>query len=220
VERSGPNQNLEHQRRETERLVYRWFRFKTRRALGLLYCLFSFLPPVGEALYLASGSALVSLVGAVVVGVVCSLAFRAAGYRGFGGMINTIEMLRGKDTSRSPIARVTLAQLLAIWPFVAFVVVTSTGEGQLDPLIAVLWLVDNVITSVWIARSTRSPIVDPEIEDWLAAVSFPVGAMLSTLPVVPAALHPYGFLLVSPLLAFCGIKSLYEAPKELVASLD
>ena len=220
MEGSGSSQELDQQRREVERLVYRWFRFKTRRALGLLYCIFSFLPLVGEALDLVSHNSLVALVGTVIVGVVCSIAFRAAGYRGFGDMINTIGMLEGKDVSRNSGIRLILVLPVAVWPLVAYVVATITGVVQLYVPIVVLWLIERVIISIWIFRGTRRPILDPEIEDWLAVVIFPIGGLLSTLPIIPDAIHPYGFLLISPLLAFCGIKSLYEAPKELAASLD
>jgi hypothetical protein len=216
---SDLNQKLEEQRRETERLVYRWFRFKTRRALGLLYSLFAFLPLIGEALYLASENSLLSLAGALIVGVACSLAFRAAGYRGFGGMTNTIEMLQGKDSPRSSNARTILLPLVAISPLIGFMVANIMGEPQLYVYIAILWLVERVVF-VWIAKRTRNPILDPKIEDWLVAVGFPVGALLSTLAIIPVAIHPFGFLLISPLIAFCGIKALYEAPEELGASLD
>lgn len=217
------NQKLEQQRREAESLVYRWFRFKTRRALGLLYCVFAFLPLVEEALYLVSDNSLVSLVGTVLVGWTCSIALRSSGYRGFGGMMNTIDMLQGKDTLRSSSGarRVIMWLVVAIWPLVGYVATTIIGEEQLYVPIAILWLVERIVISFWVfRRSNRPPILDPEIEDWLAAISFPIGALLSTLPIIPYAVHPYGFLLVSPLLAFCGIKSLYEAPKELAASLD
>jgi len=219
MEGSDSNQKLEQQRRETERFVYRWFRFKTRRALGLLYSLFAFLPLIGEALYLASGNSLVSLAGAMIVGLVCSFAFRAAGYRGFGGMTNTIGMLQGKDSPRSSKAKGILLPLVAISPLLGFTTAIIMGEPQLYVYIAFLWLVERIVF-VWIFKHTRSPILDPKIEDWLVAVSFPVGALLSTLAFIPTAVHPYGFLLISPLIAFCGIKSLYEAPEELGASLD
>jgi hypothetical protein len=214
MEGSDSNQKLEQQRRETERLVYRWFRFKTRRALGLLYCLFAFLPLIGEALYLASGNSLVSLAGAMFVGLCCSFAFRAAGYRGFGGMTNTIGMLQGKDLPRSSRARGILLPLLSISPLLGFIVAIIIDEPQLYVYIAVLWLIERLIF-VWIVKRARSPILDPRVEDWLVAISFPVGALLSTLAFIPDVVHPYGFLLISPLIALCGIKSLCEAPEEL-----
>jgi len=43
--------------------------------------------------------------------------------------------------------------------------------------------------------------------------------LISAIRIIPGSPPFFGFLLVSPFLLLAGIKSLYEAPKELVAGL-
>ncbi|MGA2664768.1 MAG: hypothetical protein ABSF83_07475 [Nitrososphaerales archaeon] len=211
---------LEAQRREAEGIVYRWFRFRVRRGLGVLYCFFSFLPVLGTILYALSGSLDVSLVGGTVAGVCASLVFRAAGFRGFSRMTSTMELLKGVDGRRGRLRSAVGFMVLVIWPWIACGISFVIGRTTLAEAFAVVWLVELVVYRLVVARRAGDPIAEPRVEDWLALFSFPLGALLSTIQSLPPVIHGYGFLLVSPLLLISGIKSLYDAPKELVVDHD
>lgn len=207
---------LKDQLAEAEGKVYRWFRFRVRRGIGMLYCLFSFLPVFGTLLYVISGSTPVAILGGTVAGVGSSIVFRTAGLRGVGKMSSTIGMMKGRSSPGSLNRRATSLLGLLLLPWVAYGAAVSFGQASVAAAFAVLWLAEFAFYRALTAGRAIDPIIEPGAADWLAAVSFPLGAVLSTFPGLPDPLHYYGFLLVSPLLLLAGAKSLYDAPKELV----
>jgi hypothetical protein len=209
---------LEEQVRESQRTVYRWFRFRVRRGLGMLYLLFSFLPVFGTLIFAISGSLAITIICGTIVGVGSSIVFRAAGLRGFGRMSRTIDMLKGRSTLTSLNGRAALLIGFALWPWAAYGVAISVGLTSLAAAFAVIWLVELGLYMAF--KRLKDPLFDRKAEDWIAMISFPIGAVLSTLPGLPGPLNSYGFLLISPLLLFAGAKSLYDAPRELVVNLD
>jgi hypothetical protein len=209
------SQELESQRKEAEAIVYRWFRYRVRRGFGVLYCLYSTLPVIGSVIYAATSDITLALIGGTIAGVCFSLALRAAVFRGFGKMGPTMGLLRGGVADRGPNQRARVL-LFGIWPWIGYAVAASFHEGSLEALFAAVWLVELVIFRRRTLLRTGDAIVKPRFEDWLALVSFPVGALLSILPGLPVELHEYGFVLISPLFLFSGVMSLYEAPRELV----
>jgi hypothetical protein len=84
---------------------------------------------------------------------------------------------------------------------------------------ALVWLVELVLYRVLTLHRNKNPILDHRAEDWLAVVAFPLGAIISVVNIVPGQSY-FGFLLISPLVLIAGLKSLYDAPKELVNNLD
>ena len=186
----------------------------------MLYCLFSFLPVLGTLLYAITGSLAVTLIGGTIAGLSGSILFRAAGSRGFGRMSNTIDMLKGRSGLTSLNRRTALVFGFILWPWVGYGVTASVGLTSLSAVFAMLWLVELGVYLLLASKRASDPLIDPSVQDWIAIVGFPIGAVLSTLPGLPGPLRSYGFLLISPLLLFAGAKSLYDAPKELVVSLD
>jgi len=213
---------LEGQRREAADIVYRWFRFRVRRGLGLFYSLLSVLPIIGVIMGTLFASRNVSLVG-VTIGIVCVwVVSRIAGFQGFGRMGSTVDLLKGNDSSegRGREARRTATFLfVAVWPWVAYAVVSAFGQMYLEVLFALIWLVEIVAYRTFSLRRNKNPIVSHRVDDWLVVFCIPSAALISAINVIPGSQPFFGFVLVSPFLLLAGIKSLYEAPKELVAGL-
>jgi len=213
---------LEGQRKEAGDIVYRWFRFRVRRGLGLFYSLLAVLPILGVILGTLFASQSVTLVG-VTIGIVCVwIVSRTAGFQGFGRMGSTIDLLKENDSpgGKGREARRTATFLfIAVWPWVAYAVVSLLELKYLQILLALIWLVEFVAYRMFSLRRNKNPIVSHGIDDWLVVFSIPIAALISTIDIIPGSPPFFGFMLVSPFLLFAGIKSLYEAPKELVAGL-
>ena len=213
---------LEGQRKEAGDIVYRWFRFRVRRGLGLFYSLLSVLPVLGSILGTLFVSQNVALAG-VTVGIVCIwIVSRTAGFQGFGRMRSTIDLLKENESAGGrgrEFRRTTTFLFISVWPWVAYAVASALGQRYLEVLFALIWLVEFVAYRIFSLRRNKNPIVSHTIEDWLVVFCIPIAALVSAIQIIPNASPFFGFVLGSPFLLFAGIKSLYDAPKELVAGL-
>jgi len=212
---------LEGQRKEAGEIVYRWFRFRVRRGLGLFYSLLSVLPVIGSILgTLVSQN--VALVG-VTVGIVCTwILARTVGFQGFGRMRSTIDLLKENDSAGGrgrELRRTTTFLFIAVWPWVAYAAASVLGQRYLEVLFALIWLLEFVAFRIFSLRRNKNPIVSHTLEDWLVVFCIPIAALVSAIQIIPNASAFYGFVLGSPILLFAGVKSLYDAPKELVVGL-
>jgi len=217
----GVLSQLEGQRKEAGDIVYRWFRFRVRRSLGLFYSLLSVLPVLGSILgTLVSQN--VALVG-VTVGIVCIwIAARSVGFQGFGRMRSTIDLLKEDDSAGGrgrELRRTATFLFISVWPWVAYAAASVLGQRLLEVLFALIWLLEFVAYRVFTLRRNRNPIVSHTIEDWLVVFCIPIAALVSAVQIIPNASPFFGFVLGSPFLLFAGVKSLYDAPKELVGGL-
>ena len=206
------------QRNEAGDITYRWFRFRVRRGLGVFYALLSFVPVLGTVLGLFSVSQYV-IITVVTIALVCVwIVARTLGFEGFGRMASTIRLLRRNEPADGSqgFKRVATFVAVAVWPWVAYAVAASLGQRLFQILFAVLWFVEFVSYRLITIRRNKDPLADHRIEDWVVLLCFPAAALLSTFAAFPNASPFYGFLLVSPFLLFSGMKSLYDAPKELV----
>jgi len=206
------------QRNEAGDITYRWFRFRVRRGLGVFYALLSFVPVLGTLLGLFSVSQNV-IITAVTIATVCVwIAARTLGFQGFGRMASTIKLLRRNESADGSqgFKRAAIFVAVALSPWVAYAVAASFDQTLFQIFFAVLWLVEFVSYRLITIRRNKDPLADHHIEDWVVLLCFPAAALLSTFAAFPNASPFYGFLFVSPFLLFSGLKSLYDAPKELV----
>jgi len=208
------------QRKEAGEIVYRWFRFRARRGLGVFYLILSFLPVLGTIVGTLSSSTALAIVSASVGVVFSWLVARSTGLQSFGRMRSTIGLLKGSKGGGGRGRRGdALFLFIVLWPWVAFAWASMAGTAPLEVLFAVVWFVELVAYRLLTLRRNTDPIVDHRMEDWLVLVSLPAAALLSTVQ-IPGAQQFYGFMFLSPILLFSGLKSLYDAPKELVTSID
>lgn len=213
---------LESQRKEAEDIVYRWFRFRIRRGLGVFYALLASLSLLGSILGTVFASQTLTIVCDTIALLLIWAAARAAGFRGFGRMGSTIDLLKegGSTDGRSRSLRAAaIFVVVAVWPWVAFAAAAVLGQTSLEVLFALVWLVEFVGYSILSLRRNKNPMVDHRLEDWLVVVCIPTAALVSALRIFHTTDLFFGFDLVSPLLLFSGIKSLYDAPKELARDL-
>jgi hypothetical protein len=213
---------LENQRKEAGEIVQRWFRFRARRGLGVMYLLLSLSILVGIISYDLTASIVVAIVCGTIVGVFASISGRLAGAQNFGKMTRTIWLLKEDSTRKqsSEIYWTLLRSVAFLWPWLAYAAAVILGLPAYAILFASAWLIELVIYRVLAVRRNKNPILEQRAEDWLVLLAFPIAAMVSLLPIFPSGALFSAFILLSPLFLIAGLKSLYEAPKELVNSLD
>ena len=87
---------------------------------------------------------------------------------------------------------------------------------------AAVWLLENILYRILTHHGNSVSIVEPRVEDWLAGLSVPVIAIFSSLGQLNFLPNDSFsvYLLITPFFLIAGLKSLYEAPKELVKNLD
>ena len=213
---------LEAQRKEAGEIVQKWFRFRARRGLGVFYSLLAFLSILGSILWTVFNSENAMIVG-VSIAVVCVWAVsRMAGMQSFYKMSNTIGLLRENGGGHAQDNRRAFVIFLstALWPWFAYVIAGYFGLPLYQVFFAVVWLLELSLYRIYTFRRNKYPVISYRIEDWLVVFFVPFGAILSALQLIPNGSPFFGFFFVSPVMLFCGIKSLYDAPKELVRDLD
>lgn len=212
---------VEQRRKEAEEIALSLFRFRARRGTGVFYASLSSLPPFAVILsnflssYEVLGAFLCLIAGVWIIS-------KLSGFQSFAKMSYTIELLRGSDSDVSKLRSFNPSGLiLALWPWIAFALAEAQGLNSLAVIFLVIWIVQFTVLRVFsidLRRKRKATVVilDRKIEDWIVTILFPVATGLL---IVPGVLS-LGFLLASPVLLFAGIKSLYEAPKELAQDFE
>lgn len=213
---------LESQRKEAGEIVQRWFRFRARRGLGVFYSLLSFVPVLGSILGVFSNSESVIFAGVTVAVIFAWIFGRIAGVQSFGKMTRTIHLLKdnAKKKSNSTYNALPTFVLVVLWPWVAYAVASVRGLSLYEVFFALVWLVELVLYRTLTIHRNKNPILEQKAEDWLVIFAFPLAAIISALRIIPNESGFLAFLLISPFILIAGVKSLYDAPKELVNYLD
>jgi hypothetical protein len=212
---------LETQRKEAGEIVYKWFRYRARRNIGIFYSLVSFFPVLGTIL---SGFSVSSTTIYIVMTVAtCTAVFvaRLVGMQNFGMMRTTISLLKENSKIRATHSYFEAASyvILVLWPWFGFMVAASLHVAIVAILFALTWLVELVFFRIVVVRRNKNPIIDLGIADHIIVFAFPLAAIFSVLGVLPNSTWFSPFLLITPLVLFAGVKSLYDAPKELAGNI-
>lgn len=209
---------LDAQRKEAGEIVQRWFRFRARRGIGITYLLLSFLPLLGSILFTLSKTLLIEFAGVTVAAIFFWSLGRLAGAQSFGKMSKTIWLLKEDSTKQSGVVFSQDIRFIALfWPWLAYATANILGLPLYEVLFATIWLVQLVLYRALTVHRNKNPILEVRVEDWLVILAFAIAAIGSSLHIIPDV-SP--FLLITPLILGAGLKSLYEAPKELVNSRD
>jgi len=211
-------QVLQHQRVEAELIAARLFRFRARRSVGVLYSLLSILPLTGVILAatVPVPFAVVAVVGGAVVAWYVA---RSSGLSGISKMQYSLDFLKGeKGMAYDANKDVWLARrtnigwfLASAWPWFGYVVAIMEGS-RLFAAIFMLIFVAEFAAMVGLSHLPKvSSIFEWRLEDW-AFVMGDVGIAFAAL--IPGA-PSWTWVLATPLFVLCGLKSLYDAPKEL-----
>ena len=203
---------------EAELIAARLFRFRARRSIGVFYSLLSILPLAG--VILAATVPIPFAVVAVASGavVVWSVA-RSSGLSGISKMQYSLDFLKGKkgmvyDASKDVwLARRTNFGwfLASTWPWFGYIVAIMEGSGLLAGVFMLIFVGEFAALAVLSRFPKVSSIFEWRIEDW-AFITGDVGiAFAAIIPGAPS----WTWVLATPIFVLCGVKSLYDAPKEL-----
>ena len=212
------------QQYEAELIAARLFRYKVRRGLGVFYALVAAMPIVEIALYLLVPTLFV-VAGLIAGYLVIYIIARLSGFSGLTRMQYSLDFLKGERGmiyDEKGYRRVSWSKsfvsffLVIVLPWVAYSIADQEGYKTLSSLI-VLILLAAIVTLEIHSRLKKSEskkrfnVFDRRAEDWAVIAGSLSIALLANVPGAPV----WTWALVSPILLLSGIKSLYDAPKEL-----
>jgi hypothetical protein len=205
--------------RSPKQIALAIFRFRARRGLGVFYALISTIPVLVTILKLFSPPGYVYVVSLIFLMTAIWLTSRAAGMKGFYNMDKAIALYEhGKQdlTKRSESFKIVRALFLFIFPFALFAVLEIYNLSVIAAFVIFAWVVAWVFLNVLsYSRQSKNGVVCRRIEDWVA---LPITMALLILNVLPGVGSVVNFLYAAPIMLGAGIKSLYQAPEELVRS--
>jgi hypothetical protein len=208
---------------EVELIASRLFRYKVRRGLGVFYALMSVMPIVGIALYLTVPT--VFVVAGLVIGYLAIYVIaRLCGFSGLTRMQYSLDFLkgeRGKTYNEKGYRRISWTKnfasffLLIVLPWLVYSITAQEGYTTLSSFVIGVLIAVLVILELR-TRSKQGDekclrVFERRVEDWAIIIgSFSI-AFLANIPGAPV----WTWALASPIFLVSGIKSLYDAPKEL-----
>jgi hypothetical protein len=212
----------EQEQRNPKDIALAVFRFRARRGIGFFYALLSIAPLVATLLAYISAPAYVTQISIPVIIIMIWLFARAAGMQGFNQMYNAISLFEGKEKKEKP--RNKLIEILKrgfvspILPLVAIVIFDLLGLGILAFIVLITWIAAIVFYDIFaFSKKSSDSIVRRRIEDWLVLFLVPTILLLLVFRILsPVICLPS----LSVILLAAGVKSLYEAPEELVQSFE
>jgi hypothetical protein len=203
------------------------FRFRARRGTGVFYALLSAIPLFTIFLNDLSVPSYAILISTVAASLGIWLIARAAGLRRFTQMSSTIDLVEGEEEERRRTGSrsvrffkdlVTHILPIRVLPLAVFVILEIYGMNRLAVTVLFAWIVGLVSYNILVfSEKSKNRIIFRRVEDWVVVLSLLALLLLSALPIV-GSLIDFSFL--SPILLAAGVKSLYEAPEELVRGIE
>lgn len=212
---------LEQERQGAKNIALAIFRFRARRGIGVFYFLFSLIQLLSY--YLQTVSALhnwsLLILGAAIL--LAWLASRMAGFTAFRQMTQSIDLVNDAEQetngSRRKSLRAVGRDLFRVSPFAAMIVSLYFSALTLAELFLFVGVFDQLFYSILAySRRPRDNVLRARPEDYVLIVTVVAFFVLSFIPAT-GRLLTFGYL--SPAFLLAGIKSLYEAPEELVQTL-
>lgn len=203
---------------EAELITTKLFRFRTRRILGIYYSLISIVPVLGTILSLRVPVPLViagTLAGLVVTWSVA----RLWGFGRFSKMQYSLDFLKGekgydydeKRDSKLSFRKDLVRFVAIVWPWFGYIIAIDGKHSFIAMFFPVLFILEFAVTRILSPPNKKGRILALKAEDWTMSLGCVIIAMIAITPGAPGWI----WALASPLFIFSGIKSLYDAPKEL-----
>jgi hypothetical protein len=212
---------LEVDARNPKQIALAIFRFRARRGLGVFYAAISTIPLLVTILKEYPTPGYVYVVSLVLLMTAIWLVSRAAGMKGFYNMNKAIDLYEyGKQEPKrsSEIFKLVRTLFLFIFPFALFAVLEIYNLNVYAALLIFVWVIVWVFLNIFsYSRQSKNRILSRRIEDWIALPIAMTLLILNALPVVGSVIS---FSFATPVLLLAGIKSLYQAPEELVRSYE
>lgn len=208
--------DLEPEGRDPKQIALAAFRFRARRGIGVFYTLVSLPPLLASIMTALHTPGYLTLTGIVVCLIIVWMVARAAGMKGFYHMTRVIDLYNGKlENKKRGILHMLRGLLIFVLPFAVFTLLNIYGLNYLAATTIFCWVAVWVFYHIFVtSRASKDAILQSHIEDWLASPLAMVILILASLPGVPSIT----FAFATPVLIAAGIKSMYEAPQELVRS--
>jgi hypothetical protein len=206
---------LQQQRTEAKSAMVRIFRFRARRAVGVLYSLVSLYLLTIAALLVSSVSVYLIVAGAFVGWLAVWYVASKMGFNGFERMAYSLEFVDGgEELVRERRKRDANSRYLLLTSFfwvAAFVVARVEGFSSLSLVFVTVWVVQAALSRVSTLSRRKNSILDPKAEDWatLAAIALIIASLVIT------GTGLWGILPAILIFLVSGLKSLYDAPEEL-----
>lgn len=207
---------LDQQRLGAKSIALAIFRFRARRGVGAFYSLLSIIPLLTYFLNSLSVSHYVSQIFLGVCLLLIWLFSRIAGFTGFLRMTQTISLVNIGSGSKIPriVSKGVTWNLMRVLPLIAPIISDIFHMS----ILAEAFLFGGVFALLFyyiLAYSMRSydSIMRRRVEDYAVIVATIVVLFLQFLPFISPEVS---FALLSPVLLLAGVKSMYEAPEELV----
>lgn len=206
---------FEQQRVEAKVAMLRIFRFKARRGVGVFYALVSLLLLAVWTIVRTFSSPILVFAGLVTGASVMWYVARAAGFRGYDRMAYSLEFLEGgealvRDRTRWYTNPTFFRMVTLCWAAV-FVAAEAEGLSTLSLAILTVGSAQAVFLRVFILSRSRDGVLETRPEDWVVNAVYPL--MLISFVATGSPID--GVLLSVPIYLVAGLKSLYDAPKEL-----
>jgi hypothetical protein len=216
--------NLQQQQIEAELIATRLFRYRIRRGLGVFYALITVMPVLGIVLYLTVP--LLIVVSGLILGYLAIyIVARLSGFAGLTRMQYSLDFLRGKRGNVydekgyrwiSWTKSFASFLLLVAFPWLAYSIADQEGYTTLASVFILALIAAFAVIEV-LPRVRRKnekktfSVFERRAEDWTIIVGSFTIALLANVPGAPV----WTWALASPIFLLSGIKSLYDAPKEL-----
>jgi hypothetical protein len=217
--------NLQQQQIDAELIAARLFRYRVRRGLGVFYSLIAIMPVLGIILYLTVP--ILFVVSGLIAGyLTVYVVARFCGFEGLSRMQYSLDFLRGKRGKIydekgyrwiSWTKSFASFFLLIAFPWLAYSIADQEGYTTISSIIIMILISSFVLIELCSRPSRKNreskgfSVLEKRVEDWAIIIgSFSI-ALLANVPGAPV----WTWIIASPIFLLAGIKSLYDAPKEL-----
>jgi hypothetical protein len=209
--------DVEEGRRDPKDIALAVFRFRARRGVGVFYTLFCIVPLLQAILTVLSTPNYVTQISIIAALILIYVVARLAGFQRFSQMSAAIDLYEGRQEDQRLSKRLTKilreGLVTPILPIIAIGVILVVGANSITIPIAGAFLALALYVNLK-ARSIRSKdrILPRRLQDWLVISSLPLIVVL----VVFGLPLWVTMAVVMPIWLGAGIKSLLDAPQELV----
>lgn len=205
--------DLVSQQRRTEEIALRLFRFKTRRGIGAAY---SFATVMVILVLIAANvvrSIYLTLFLVTITPAIVTIVSGLFGYRGVVRMNYAIDLANGKvGSERGYVALEIGTVVLLTWPWLTFTILVNFGYSGQAYFFPLIYLFELLVFLTVGYRTKGRQTINWRIEDTIFLVSL----FLSSILVIFPAIGTLGFEVALPVWILSALKSLYEAPKEVL----
>ena len=195
--------------------MVRLFRFRARRGVGVSYSLSALFILTIAVLIAESASPYLTVAVALAGWLAFWYVRELAGFRGLERMVSSLDFVDGgEDLVHERMRWYTNPNYMRLLPVIwacGYVVASLEGLSLLSGLFVLTWVAQVALVRVFILSRSHNSILEPRAEDWATVIG--IGLILLSGLLTQNLL--WGLLIAFPIFLGCGLKSLYDAPKEL-----